>query len=64
MVNVFIVDDEPLARDELRYLLEQTNLVQVIGESDHIEDLMKEDIIDEVDCVFLDIELGTENGWN
>lgn len=62
MLNVFIVDDEPLARDELRYLLEQTKLVQVIGESDHIDDLLKENVIEEVDCVFLDIELGTENG--
>lgn len=62
MLNVFIVDDEPLARDELRYLLEQTKLVQVIGESDHIDDLLKEKVIEEVDCVFLDIELGTENG--
>lgn len=62
MLNVFIVDDEPLARDELRYLLEQTKLVKVMGESDYVDDLLKETVLGEVDCVFLDIELGTENG--
>ena len=62
MLKVFIVDDEPLARDELRFLLEQTKLVNVIGESDHAEDLLSDKVLEEIDCVFLDIELGTESG--
>ncbi|WP_445478228.1 LytR/AlgR family response regulator transcription factor [Lysinibacillus irui] len=61
-MNVYIVDDEPLARAELRYLLEQTALVNVCGESENLEEFYKESQLDEVDCVFLDIELGMNNG--
>ena len=61
-MNVYIVDDEPLARAELRYLLEQTALVNVCGESENLEEFYKESQLDEVDCVFLDIELGVNNG--
>jgi len=61
-LNVYIVDDEPLARAELRYLLEQTALVNVCGESENLEEFYKESQLEEVDCVFLDIELGMNNG--
>lgn len=61
-MNVYIVDDEPLARAELRYLLEQTALVHVCGESENLEEFCKEPQFEEVDCVFLDIELGMNNG--
>lgn len=61
-MNVYIVDDEPLARAELRYLLEQTGLVNVCGESENLEEFYKESQLEEVDCVFLDIELGMNNG--
>ncbi len=62
MLNVFIVDDEPLARAELRYLLDQTKLVHITGEADNIEELLKNSQFGQIDCVFLDIELGVENG--
>ncbi len=62
MLNVYIVDDEPLARAELRYLLEQTKLVEVNGESEDLEDLLKNPRFEQVDCVFLDIQLGVNNG--
>lgn len=61
-MNVYIVDDEPLARAELRYLLEQTALVNVCGESENLEELYKASQLEEVDCIFLDIELGINNG--
>ena len=61
-MNVYIVDDEPLARAELRYLLEQTALVNVCGESENLEELCKASQLEEVDCIFLDIELGMNNG--
>ncbi|MEA0553463.1 LytTR family DNA-binding domain-containing protein [Lysinibacillus irui] len=61
-MNVYIVDDEPLARAELRYLLEQTALVNVCGESENLEEFYKESQLEKVDCVFLDIELGMNNG--
>ncbi|KPN89419.1 LytTR family DNA-binding domain-containing protein [Lysinibacillus sp. ZYM-1] len=61
-MNVYIVDDEPLARAELRYLLEQTALVNVCGESENLEEFCEKSLFEEVDCVFLDIELGMNNG--
>lgn len=62
MLNVFIVDDEPLARAELRYLLDQTKLVEIRGEADNVEELLKDPQYAQIDCVFLDIELGVKNG--
>lgn len=62
MLNVYIVDDEPLARAELRYLLEQTKLVQIIGESEDLKDIQQDPQFEQVDCVFLDIQLGVNNG--
>lgn len=61
-MNVYIVDDEPLARAELRYLLEQTALVNVCGESENLEEFCEKSQFEKVDCVFLDIELGMNNG--
>ena len=61
-MNVYIVDDEPLARAELRYLLEQTALVNVCGESESLKDFYNTTQYEQVDCVFLDIELGMNNG--
>ena len=34
MLKVLVVDDEMLARDELKYLLERTKEVEIIGEAD------------------------------
>ena len=32
-MKVFIVDDEMLARDELRYILEQNERIEVVGDA-------------------------------
>lgn len=32
MLKAFIVDDEPLARDELKYLLLRSKRVEIVGE--------------------------------
>ena len=34
MLKVLVVDDEMLARDELKYLLERTKEVEIVGEAD------------------------------
>lgn len=62
MLNVYIVDDEPLARAELRFLLEQTKLAQIIGESEDLEEILLDPQFEQIDCVFLDIQLGVNNG--
>ncbi|MFD1955251.1 LytR/AlgR family response regulator transcription factor [Paenibacillus thailandensis] len=62
MLKAYIVDDEPLARDELAYLLQRTKRVDIVGESDSLETAIKE--IDELEpqVVFLDIQLAEQSG--
>ncbi|MBS4224835.1 LytR/AlgR family response regulator transcription factor [Lederbergia citrea] len=62
MLKAYIVDDEPLARDELKYLLIRSKEVEILGESDCIEDAMADITALEPDLVFLDIELAEDNG--
>lgn len=54
MLTAYIVDDEPLARDELKYLLHRTKKVKVLGDSDNMEEAIADIIILKPDLVFLD----------
>lgn len=58
-MNVLIVDDERPAREELQWLLEQCEDVSVLGEAASAEDAqrMVEEFGDELDLVFLDINM-------
>ncbi|WP_027093834.1 LytR/AlgR family response regulator transcription factor [Cohnella thermotolerans] len=62
MLKAFIVDDEPLARDELAYLLHRTRRVEVVGEAESLEEATL--LIGQTapDVVFLDIQLSEESG--
>jgi two-component system response regulator LytT len=62
MLSAYIVDDEPLARDELIYLLVRSRKVNIVGESDCIEEAILDISELKPDLVFLDIELAGENG--
>lgn len=62
MLKAYVVDDEPLARDELKYILNRTRKVKVVGESDNIEEAFTDIAINQPDIVFLDIQLDEENG--
>lgn len=62
MMKAFIVEDEPLARDELKYLLKRSRQVEVVGEAEGIEDAMRDISHLKPDLVFLDIELAEGNG--
>ncbi|MGX6442916.1 LytR/AlgR family response regulator transcription factor [Neobacillus sp. K501] len=62
MLKAYIVDDEPLARDELKYLLIRSKQVMVLGESDCFDKAIEEISLMKPDIVFLDIELSEENG--
>lgn len=57
-----MVDDEPLARDELGYLLRQSKLVDVIGEAESIDDTLKFIKKNAADVIFIDIQLAEESG--
>ncbi len=64
MLKAVVVDDERLARRELRLLLEEHGGVTVVGEADSIESA--DGIIEKTapDVVFLDIHLGSESGFD
>lgn len=62
MLKVYLVEDEPLARDELKYILHRSKQVDILGESDNVEDAMRDIAELNPDLVFLDIELGEKNG--
>ena len=62
MLQVYIVDDEPLARDELKYLLIQSKQVEIVGEAESFEEAIIHIPTQKPDLAFLDIELGEDNG--
>ncbi len=61
-MHTLIVDDEPLARNELAYLLEQCEEVTGIEEADSIETALEKLLEKKIDLVFLDIHLTEESG--
>ena len=51
-----------LARDELRYILEQNKRIEVVGDAEDLQHLLEEEALGSIDCLFLDIELQNESG--
>jgi two-component system LytT family response regulator len=62
-LRVFLVDDELLAIERLRRLLEETNRVQVIGTATEPEDAIAALSADPPDVCFLDIQMPRLNGF-
>ncbi|WNB91839.1 LytTR family DNA-binding domain-containing protein [Bacillus sp. NEB1478] len=62
MFKAFIVDDEPLARDELAFLLKRSKQVEIAGEGDSIESSLSQIQGLQIDVIFLDIQLANESG--
>ncbi|CBJ79525.1 putative response regulator in two-component regulatory system [Xenorhabdus bovienii str. Jollieti] len=56
-MNVLIVDDEPLARENLRYLLEEETDIQIIGECANAVEAIGAIHRLKPDVVFLDIQM-------
>lgn len=61
-MHTLIVDDEPLARNELHYLIEQCSEVTSIEEAESIEEALEKMLVQSVDLLFLDIHLTNESG--
>ena len=61
-MKVLIVDDEPLARNELHYLLEENAMVNQIDEADGAMTADQKVNATHPDLVFLDIKLDDGNG--
>lgn len=64
MLKAYIVEDEPLARDELKYLLVRSKQVEIVGEADCIMDAVMDITKLKPDLVFLDIDLAEDNGMD
>lgn len=62
-MNAIIVDDERLARAELKGLLACHDSVRVVGEAGSVQDAARLVRDATPDVVFLDIQLGNENGF-
>lgn len=61
-LRALVVDDEPLARDELRFLLEQCEGVTVIAEARGANEALKLCSADRPDLVFLDLRMPGPDG--
>lgn len=62
-MRVVIVDDEPLARDELGYLLADLSEIEIVGEAENIDKAEKIILELKPDLVFLDINMPGGDGF-
>jgi Response regulator of the LytR/AlgR family len=62
-MHVLIVDDEPLAREELSYIINQNKHISSIDEAESIDEAMEKMIDHKPDILFLDIHLAGETGF-
>ena len=63
-LRAYLVDDEPLALERLRRLLEQTGRVEVTGSSTEPEQAVSALTADPPDVCFLDIQMPRLNGFD
>ncbi|MDP5254613.1 MULTISPECIES: two-component system response regulator BtsR [unclassified Vibrio] len=62
MITALIIDDEPLAREEMCLLLAETEMVEVLGQANNAIEGMKKLQQLKPDVVFLDIEMPQVSG--
>ena len=62
-VRALIVDDEKLARDEMRYLLDQAGDIEVAGEASGGEEAVRMAAELKPDMIFLDIQMPELDGF-
>jgi two-component system invasion response regulator UvrY len=62
VVRVFIVEDHPIVRDGLRRLLDATDDIQVVGETDSGSEAVQRARGDGVDVLLLDLDLPGMDG--
>lgn len=62
-MHVLIVDDEPLAREELHYLVSRHDKITSISEADSVSDALSKMMDTKTDILFLDIHLTNESGF-
>ncbi|WP_188456596.1 LytR/AlgR family response regulator transcription factor [Virgibacillus oceani] len=63
-IRTLIADDERYAREELKHLLSQFPVINVIGEADSGSDAIMKSLKLQPDVVFLDVEMPELNGMD
>lgn len=61
-MKILVVDDEPLARNELQYLIHEIDATHVTHEADSVEETLTALLSETYDLLFLDINLINESG--
>ena len=62
MLKAIIVDDEAPARSELRYLLDETGQVEIVGEASNVREAIERLKEKGTDIMFLDISMPGASG--
>ncbi|WP_078427985.1 LytR/AlgR family response regulator transcription factor [Alkalihalobacterium alkalinitrilicum] len=62
MIRTIIIDDEPLSRDELKFLLQNYNEVEIVAEAESGEKGLELIMMKEPDVAFIDIEMRQMSG--
>ena len=63
-IKTILVDDERLARQELKYLLQDYQDIQIIDEAENVDDAIEKIHRLQPDLIFLDIEMPEKNGFD
>jgi two-component system, LytTR family, response regulator len=63
-LRTIIVDDERLARKDLRSLLEENQDIEIVGEADNVENAIKVINEKDPDLIFLDIQMPGQSGFD
>jgi two-component system LytT family response regulator len=63
-IKAIIIDDERLARNELKKLLEQHPQIQVVEEASGVEEGIEKIDIAHPDLIFLDIQMPGKTGFD
>lgn len=63
-MNVLIVDDEPLAREELRFIVAEDDLVTFVDTAESVDEALEKMLDVKPTVIFLDIHLTNESGFD
>ncbi|MCX6120933.1 MAG: LytTR family DNA-binding domain-containing protein [Ignavibacteriales bacterium] len=63
-LRALLIDDERLARNDLRSLLSEYDSIEVIGEADSVQKAIEVITAEDPDLLFLDIQMPGESGFD
>jgi len=63
-IKAIIIDDERLARNELKKLLEQYPDIQIIDEASNVDEAVEKIDLSRPDLIFLDIQMPGKTGFD